>query len=136
MVSGVILFFAGISKGWIGNIPSVEDLERPIDKFATQIISSDGVVLGTYSYASDNRVWVDFEELSPYLVQALVATEDVRFQDHSGIDLKALVRAVVKRLILQQRSAGGGSTLTQQLAKQLYTEQVARCTDPRATCSV
>ena len=132
MVSGVILFFAGISKGWIGNIPSVEDLERPIDKFATQIISSDGVVLGTYSYASDNRVWVDFEELSPYLVQALVATEDVRFQDHSGIDLKALVRAVVKRLILQQRSAGGGSTLTQQLAKQLYTEQVARGSVQRA----
>ena len=128
----VFFIFRGISNGSIGNAPSVEDLESPIDKFATQIISADGVTLGTFSYASDNRVWVDFEELSPYLVQALVATEDVRFQDHSGIDLKALVRAIVKRVILRQRSAGGGSTLTQQLAKLLYTEHVARGSVQRA----
>lgn len=128
----VYFIFRGISNGWIGNAPSVEDLESPIDKFATQVISADGVTLGTFSYASDNRVWVDFDELSPYLVQALVATEDVRFQEHSGIDLKALVRAIVKRVILQQRSAGGGSTLTQQLAKQLYTEHVARGSVQRA----
>ena len=75
---GVYLFFAGISDGWIGNMPSLDDLENPIDKFATQIISSDGVVLGTFARSEDNRVWVDFDELSPYLVQALVATEDVR----------------------------------------------------------
>ena len=131
-VLAVYLIFAGISKGWIGNTPSVDDLENPIDKFATQIISSDGVVLGTFARSEDNRVWVDFEELSPYLVKALVATEDVRFQEHSGIDLKALVRAIVKRVILQQRSAGGGSTLTQQLAKQLYTEHVARSSVQRA----
>ena len=131
-VLALYLIFTGISRGWIGNIPSVEDLESPIDKFATQVISSDGVVLGSYSYASDNRVWVDFEDLSPYLVKALIATEDVRFQDHSGIDLKALVRAIVKRVILQQRSAGGGSTLTQQLAKQLYTEHVAHNSVQRA----
>ena len=115
-VLGIIsayLFFAGISKGWIGNAPSIEDLENPIDKFATQIISSDGVVLGSFARSEDNRVWVDFEDLSPYLVQALVATEDVRFAEHSGIDLKALFRAIVKRVILQQRSAGGGSTITQ-----------------------
>ena len=118
--------FRGIGNGSIGNAPSVEDLESPIDKFATQIISADGVTLGTFSLASDNRVWVDFDELSPYLVQALVATEDVRFQEHSGIDLKALVRAIVKRVILRQSSAGGGSTLTQQLAKLLYTEHVER----------
>ena len=91
----VYLIFNGLSKGWIGNTPSVEDLENPIDKFATQIISSDGVVLGTFARSEDNRVWVDFEELSPYIVKALVATEDVRFQEHSGIDLKALVRAIV-----------------------------------------
>lgn len=121
----VFLFFRGLSKGWIGNSPSVEDLENPIDKFASQIISSDGVVLGTIHRSQENRVWVNFEDLSPYLVKALVATEDVRFQEHSGIDLKALMRAVVKSVILQQRSAGGGSTLTQQLAKQLYTERVA-----------
>ena len=128
----VYFIFRGISNGWIGNVPSVEDLESPIDKFATQVISADGVTIGTFSYASDNRVWVDFDELSPYLVQALVATEDVRFQEHSGIDLKALVRAIVKRVILRQRSAGGGSTLTQQLAKQLYTEHVARGSVQRA----
>ena len=122
----VCLIFTGISKGWIGNTPSVEDLENPIDKFATQIISADGVVLGTFARSEDNRVWVDFDDLSPYLVRALVATEDVRFQEHSGIDFKALVRAIVKTVILQQNNAGGGSTLTQQLAKQLYTEHVAR----------
>ena len=125
-ILAVYFIFRGISNGRIGNAPSVEDLESPIDKFATQIISADGVTLGTFSLASDNRVWVDFDELSPYLVQALVATEDVRFQEHSGIDLKALVRAIVKRVILRQSSAGGGSTLTQQLAKLLYTEHVER----------
>ena len=128
----VFLVFSGISKGWIGNTPSVDDLENPIDKFATQIISADGVVLGTFARSEDNRIRVDFEELSPYLVKALVATEDVRFQEHSGIDLKALARAIVKRVILQQRSAGGGSTITQQLAKQLYTEHVARSSVQRA----
>ena len=122
----VCLIFVGISKGWIGNTPSVDDLENPIDKFATQIISADGVVLGTFARSEDNRVWVDFDDLSPYLVKALVATEDVRFQEQSGIDFKALVRAIVKTVILQQNNAGGGSTLTQQLAKQLYTEHVAR----------
>jgi penicillin-binding protein 1A len=131
-ILAVYFIFRGISNGRIGNAPSVEDLESPIDKFATQVISADGVTLGTYSYASDNRVWVDFDELSPYLVQALIATEDIRFQEHSGIDLKALVRAIVKRVILQQHSAGGGSTLTQQLAKQLYTEHVARGSVQRA----
>ncbi len=86
-VIAIYVFFNGISKGWIGNTPSVEDLENPIDKFATQIISADGVVLGNFARSEDNRIWVDFDELSPYLVQALVATEDARFQEHSGIDL-------------------------------------------------
>lgn len=123
LACGAILF--SISKGWIGNMPSFEELENPIDKFATQIISADGVLLGTFSYSRENRVWVDYDELSPELVKALVSTEDVRFLQHSGIDLKALIRAVVKRLVLQQKSAGGGSTITQQLAKLLYTEHVA-----------
>lgn len=121
----VFVAFLAISKGWIGNMPSVEELENPIDKFATQVISSDGELLGTYSYSRENRVWVDYNELSPELVKALVATEDVRFLKHSGIDLKALFRAIVKRLLLRQDSAGGGSTITQQLAKLLYTEHVA-----------
>ena len=123
----VILFlvFFAISKGWIGRMPSVYELENPIDKFATQVISADGELLGTYSYSRENRVWVDYDELSPAVVDALISTEDVRFQKHSGIDFKALCRAVVKRLVLRQRNAGGGSTITQQLAKLLYTEHVA-----------
>jgi len=115
------VFFA-INKGWIGFVPPVEDLENPEYKFASQIISADGVQLGTFSYSGENRVWVDYEELAPCLVNALIATEDVRFGRHSGIDLRSLVRAVIKRGVLRQRTAGGGSTLTQQLAKQLYTE--------------
>ena len=115
------IFFA-INKGWIGYVPPVEDLENPEYKFASQIISADGVQLGTFSYSGENRVWVDYEELAPCLVNALIATEDVRFGKHSGIDLRSLVRAVIKRGVLRQRTAGGGSTLTQQLAKQLYTE--------------
>ena len=71
------------------------------------------------------------EDLAPSLVQALVATEDVRFYDHSGIDFYALARAVVKRGIFQQKNAGGGSTITQQLAKQLFTTDVARTTTER-----
>ena len=98
----VLLLFFSISKGLVGYMPSVEELESPIDKFATQIISSDGELLGTFSYTRDNRVWVGFNELSPFLVQALISTEDIRFLDHSGIDLKALSRAVVKRLILSK----------------------------------
>ena len=115
------IFFA-INKGWIGFVPPVEDLENPEYKFASQIISVDGVQLGTFSYSGENRVWVGYEELAPCLVNALIATEDVRFGQHCGIDLRSLVRAVIKRGLLRQRTAGGGSTITQQLAKQLYTE--------------
>lgn len=113
--------FTAISRGWIGYVPPVEELENPNLKFATQILSDDGVLLGTWSLSKENRVYVGYNELSPYLVQALIATEDVRFKDHSGIDIKALVRAVVKRGLLFQKSAGGGSTITQQLAKQFYS---------------
>ena len=116
----VVLFFA-IAKGWIGYMPPVEDLENPNYKFATEVFSSDGKVLGTYSYSKENRVYVGYDELSPYVVNALIATEDVRFAEHSGIDAKALFRAVIKRGILMQKNAGGGSTITQQLSKQLYS---------------
>ena len=113
--------FYGISKGWIGYMPPVEDLENPTYKFATQVFSSDGKVLGTYSFSKENRVYVGYDDLSPHLIHALIATEDVRFAEHSGIDAKALVRAVVKRGVLMQKHAGGGSTITQQLSKQLYS---------------
>ncbi len=120
LLGGVLLFWS-IAQGWIGYMPPVEDLENPNYKFATEVISSDNQVLGTYSYSKENRVFVGYDELSPYVINALIATEDVRFSQHSGIDAIGLLRAIVKRGILMQKNAGGGSTITQQLSKQLYS---------------
>ena len=117
-----IVAFTAIWNGWVGYMPPVEDLQNPINRFATQIYSSDGKVLGTWNFNRENRVCVNYNELSPSLVQALVATEDERFYSHSGIDFIALTRAIVKRGLLGQIHAGGGSTITQQLAKQLYSD--------------
>ena len=114
--------FTAIWNGWIGYMPPIEDLQNPINRFATQIYSADGKVIGTWNFNRENRVCVSYNNLSPHLVKALVATEDARFYDHSGVDFIALGRAVVKRGLLGQTSAGGGSTITQQLAKQLYSE--------------
>ena len=123
VIAAVALVFTAIAKGKIGYVPPIEELENPNLKFATQIISDDGVVLGTYSYSKENRLYVGYEDLSPNLVHALIDTEDERFAEHSGIDARALVRAIVKRGVLMQKNAGGGSTITQQLAKQFYSEQ-------------
>lgn len=117
--------FHAIFTGAIGYMPNIEQLQNPVNKFATQVFSADGKQLGTWSYSSANRVFADYDELPPALVQALVATEDVRFYKHNGIDFQALLRAIVKRGVLQQKSAGGGSTITQQLAKQLYSEKAS-----------
>ena len=122
-ILGTASAFYAIDKGWIGYMPPIEDLQNPISRFATQIYSADGQLLGTWNYNRENRVMVDYNKIAPSLIQALVATEDVRFYDHSGVDFIALARAIVKRGILGQKSAGGGSTITQQLAKQLYSEQ-------------
>lgn len=121
-VLGSAVAFYAIDKGWIGYMPPIEDLQNPINRYATQIYSADGKILGTWNYNRENRVLVDFTKIAPAMVQALVATEDARFYEHSGIDFYALGRAIVKRGILGQKSAGGGSTITQQLAKQLYSE--------------
>ena len=115
------LFFA-ISQGWIGYLPDINELQNPTYKFASQIISADGKTMGTWSYSRENRVFVDYKDISPNLIKALIATEDVRYANHSGIDAKSLLRAIVKSGILMQRNAGGGSTITQQLAKLLYSE--------------
>jgi len=124
LVVGALSFvFYQIFIGEIGYMPNIQQLENPVNKFASQIISADGKPMGTWSYSSANRVFVSYDELSPDLVKALIATEDIRFNEHSGIDFRALVRAVIKRGFLHQKSAGGGSTLTQQLAKQLYSEK-------------
>lgn len=133
LVTGTIaLIFMAIANGKIGYVPPIEELENPTLKFATQIISDDGVVMGTYSLDDDNRIYVGYEDLSPHLVHALIATEDERFAEHSGIDARALLRAIIKRGVLLQKSAGGGSTITQQLAKQLYTEELANSLWERA----
>ncbi len=123
-LGAVVWFFYNVFEGAIGYMPTIEQLENPVNKFASQIFTCDGKQIGTWSYSSNNRILVDYDELSPWIVQALVATEDERFFDHSGIDYRALVRAIVKRGLMRQKNAGGGSTITQQLAKQLFSERV------------
>ena len=122
-IVGVWALFSGISSGAIGYMPDIEELENPKSKYATIVYSCDSVEIGRFSQANENRVYVDYNSLSPYLVQALIATEDERFEEHSGIDVPSVYRAIFKTVILRQSSAGGGSTITQQLAKQLYTEK-------------
>ena len=126
---GITIFFVLIANGKIGYMPSVEDMENPINKYASQIISVDLKTLGTYSEEKENRIYANYNDLSPNIVNALIATEDVRFREHSGIDAYALVRAVVKRGILRMESGGGGSTISQQLAKLLYTERAKNETE-------
>ena len=120
LVLSVVLFVAAVERGWIGYMPDLERIQNPINKFASQALTADGKLLGTWS-TSENRIFVATDSISPYLFKALVATEDERFYSHSGIDAKALGRAIVKRGIMGQQNAGGGSTITQQLAKQLYS---------------
>ena len=100
------------------DIPSFEELENPESKLATQVIAEDGEILTTFHI--ENRSYVSYDELSPYLVEAAVATEDVRFYDHAGIDFVSLGRVMFKTLLMSDSSQGGGSTITQQLAKTLY----------------
>ena len=129
LVLVAVVSFTAIAKGWVGYMPPVEDLQNPISRFATQIYSSDMQILGTWNYNKENRICVEYKELPTSLVDALIATEDVRFREHSGIDFIALTRAIVKRGLLGQVSAGGGSTITQQLAKQLYSGKAHSVTE-------
>ena len=115
------VLFSMITNGSIGYMPPVDELENPQSKFATIVYSSDSVEIGRFSQAKENRVYINYNQLSPYLIQALIATEDERYADHSGIDMKAIFRAVFKTVLMGKKSAGGGSTITQQLAKQLYS---------------
>ena len=114
-ILSIVLVFVLIAKGALGYLPPLEELQNPKNNFAAEVISSDMQLLGRY-YRNENRVGVNYDEISPYMIDALVATEDVRYYDHSGIDLKSLLRAIAK-----MGKAGGGSTLTQQLAKQLWS---------------
>jgi penicillin-binding protein 1A len=110
-------------------MPAVEQLNNPIDKFASLVLSSDDIVLGSYARSQDNRILVEYNNLSPFLVTALISTEDIRFAKHSGVDAYGLLRAVIKRGLLFQKSGGGGSTITQQLAKQLYSPSARTWTE-------
>lgn len=120
-----LLSFYLIARGVIGYMPDIEQLQNPIDKYASQLISSDGKLLGSYARSGNNRLYTLYKDLSPNLVNALIATEDKRFFQHNGIDTRALARAIVKRGIFMSNAAGGGSTITQQLAKQLYSPHAA-----------
>lgn len=121
ITGGTLLFFA-IWFGVIGYMPDIEELQNPINRSASQVYSADGKLIGTYNFNRENRIIVSYDSLTTDLVHALVATEDERFYEHSGIDFIAIGRAIVKRGFMGQESAGGGSTITQQLAKQLYSE--------------
>ena len=117
---GFILFVWMLSinfLGLFGSLPDFKALENPDSELASELYSTDGILLGTYF--RENRSPVTFDELSPNLVNALIATEDVRFEDHSGIDMTAMLRVFVKSILLGQ-DAGGGSTLSQQTAKNLF----------------
>ncbi len=110
-----------VSMGWFGSLPKIEDLQNPQINLATEIFSADGKILGKY-YA-ENRVNVKYKDLSPYLVNGLIATEDARFIDHSGIDLRGLFRVLFRTVLGGDQSGGGGSTLSQQLAKMLFPRE-------------
>ncbi len=118
MLVGVMIY-----HGYIGYMPPVEGLLNPEDRFASRLFTSDGVEMGRFYQSRNNRVYADYSEISPNVIKALIATEDSRFMDHSGIDIRALSRVLFKTLIMRQKNAGGGSTITQQLAKQLYSPE-------------
>ena len=123
------LFLMLLLVWMFARIPSFEELEHPDNKLATQVIADDGsTILSTFHI--ENRTYVSYEELSPNLVHAAVSTEDSRFYKHSGIDTKGLARVFVKTLLMHDSSQGGGSTITQQLAKTLYPRREVKCKIP------
>jgi len=121
VIISVVLLFYALSSGLIGSVPNIEELENPKNKFATEIYSFDNKVLGTYFTAKDNRMNATYDELPQHLVEALLATEDIRFYNHSGVDAKSVLRAVTS-----MGSKGGGSTISQQTAKLFFTDKMAK----------
>ena len=119
----VIILFILISKEKLGPMPSFVELENPEYYLAAEVYSEDGILLGKISI--ENRTWTEYKDISPYLIDALIATEDIRYYRHSGIDIRGLGRAAIRTILLGQ-STGGGSTITQQLAKQLYPRDTSR----------
>ncbi|HOP03123.1 MAG TPA: transglycosylase domain-containing protein [Tenuifilaceae bacterium] len=119
----LISLFVLIALEYFGPLPTFEDLENPKSNIASEVISEDHVVLGYYY--KELRSFVDYEELSPNLVNALIATEDIRFYRHSAIDARGIARVIVKTILMGQSGSGGGSTITQQLAKNLFPRDTA-----------
>ncbi len=119
----IVLLFVLISEGRLGPMPSFRELENPQYNLAAEVYSEDGVLLGKISI--ENRTWTDYKDISPYVINALISTEDIRFYRHSGIDVRGLGRAIIRTIMLGQNT-GGGSTITQQLAKQLYPRDTSR----------
>ncbi|MFZ4740981.1 MAG: penicillin-binding protein 1A [Bacteroidales bacterium] len=113
-----ILLFSLLSLGWLGFMPSFEELENPKSNLASEIITADQQILGKYYI--ENRSNIHYNDLSPALINALIATEDARFEKHSGVDTRSIFRVLGKTIIGRNRSSGGGSTITQQLAKNLF----------------
>jgi penicillin-binding protein 1A len=120
-VVGLFLLILLMSVGLFGKLPTIEDLANPRSNLASEIISSDQEVLGKFYI--ENRSNVDYNELSPKLVDALISTEDARFHEHAGIDLRALFRVLIKTIFVGDSDSGGGSTLTQQLAKNMFPRE-------------
>ncbi len=120
-VVAIFFFFFLVYNGRIGYMPPIEDLKNPQDRFASVIYSADGEELGRYFANTGNRVYAEINDISQHVIDALLATEDSRFMEHSGIDVRALGRVAFKTLLMNNKNAGGGSTITQQLAKQLYS---------------
>ncbi len=127
----IIILVSLLVVGITADIPSFEELEDPKSNLATEIIARDGTVISTFHI--ENRSYISYDELSPSLRDALVATEDIRFYNHSGIDVKSLARVVVKSVLMgNRRSGGGGSTITQQLAKTLFPRDTVSSKFPGA----
>jgi len=112
-----LLLFILVANEVFGPMPTFDELENPENNLAAEVYSEDGILLGKYYF--QNRTWTYYEDISPYVIDALIATEDIRFYRHSGIDIRGLARVFI-RTILMGQNAGGGSTITQQLAKNLY----------------
>ncbi|MDD4108933.1 MAG: transglycosylase domain-containing protein, partial [Prolixibacteraceae bacterium] len=114
----LLLFFLAVFFGFTGHIPTTTQLHEINNPQASEVFSEDGKLLGRYYI--ENRSNVNFTEISPNVINALIATEDERFYEHRGIDEVALLRVLFKTILLMDRSSGGGSTISQQVAKNLF----------------
>lgn len=121
LIFGAFLFFWLIAEGKLGFMPTFEELENPNNRFASEVYFADGPVMNKY-FEKENRKYIEYHEIPQSVIDALIATEDVRFYDHSGVDVRGLFR-VVKGLLTANTSAGGGSTISQQLAKMLFPRE-------------